>query len=115
VQDLPRSREHLAGDEERDQDLGHPGELPLPGHQVVLVATVRVPRRVGVVLEQEHVPGDALLVQADLGSPQEGLEDTLPRLVVGHQVEDRIALRRGVLGMGANVEVQAGAVLQEHV
>ena len=43
------------------------------------------------------------------------LEDPLARLVVDDEVVERVALRRGVLGVRTDVEVEPGAVLQEHV
>src|SRR5690606_36810385 len=58
---------------------------------------------------------DALLAQAGLGRHQQLLEDALPRLVVGDEVEDRVALGRGVLGVAADVQVEPGAVGQEDV
>ena len=45
----------------------------------------------------------------------ETLEDPLPRLVVGDEVLDRVALGGRVLGVAADVEVEAGAVLQKDV
>ena len=50
-----------------------------------------------------------------LGALHEALEDALPRLVVHDEVVDRVALRRRVLGVAADVEVEAGAVLEEDV
>ena len=54
-------------------------------------------------------------MQAELGADQQRLEDPLPGLVVGYQVEHVVALGRGVLGMGADVQVEPRAVLEEHV
>ena len=79
------------------------------------MAAVGVPGRIGVVLEEVDLPGDALLAQAGLGGVDEGLEDSLPRLVVGDELANVVALGGGVLGVGAHVEVEAGAVLEEHV
>jgi hypothetical protein len=83
--------------------------------EVVLVAAVAVAGRVGVVLEEVDRAADPLLAQALLGRHQQALEDALTGLVVHDEVVQRVALRRGVLGVGADVEVQAGTVLQEHV
>ena len=91
------------------------GEVVAPAGQVVLVAAVGVAGRVGVVLEQVDDASDALLAQPGLGPGDEVVEDPLPRLVVGDEIGDRVALGRGVLGVAADVEVEAGAVLQEHV
>ena len=115
VQHLAGAAVDLPGDEERDQHVGHAGELALPGHQVVLVAAVGVPGRVGVVLEQVDVAGDALLVQAHLGRASRASRIRSPALSCAIRSSDLVALGRGVLGVGADVEVQAGAVLQEHV
>ena len=114
--------QHLAGagvdlpaHQERDQHLGVVAEVVAAAGEVVLVAAVGVAGRVGVVLEQVDDAADALLAQALLGADQQLLEDPLPRLVVDDEVVDRVALGRGVLGVGADVEVQPGAVGQEHV
>ena len=115
VEHLAGPAPDLAGDEERDQHVCHPGELALARHEVVLVATVGVARAVGVVLEQVDVARDALLVQAELGGRQQVLQDALPRLVVGHHLADVVAFGRRVLGVRAHVEVEARAVLEEHV
>ena len=79
------------------------------------MAAVGVADRVGVVLEQVDLAADALFAQAGLGPGDELVEDPLPRLVVGHDVGDRVALGGGVLGVAADVEVETGAVLEEDV
>jgi hypothetical protein len=56
-----------------------------------------------------------LLAQALLGASHQALEDALPRLVVDDEVADRVALRRRVLGVTADVEVEPSTVLEEHV
>ena len=88
---------------------------PCAADEVVLVAAVGVAGGVGVVLEEVDVAGDALVVQALLGVDEQSLEDPLPRLVVGDQLDDVVALGGGVLRVAADVEVEPGAVAQEHV
>ena len=112
LQHLAGAGVDLAADEERDQHLGVVGEVVAPAGEVVLVAAVAVAGRVGVVLEQVDDAADALLPQPLLGRRQQLLEDPLAGLVVHDEVVDRVALGRGVLGVGADVEVQAGAVLR---
>jgi hypothetical protein len=58
-QHLAGSADDLAGDQERDQDVGEPAELAMSPDEVVLVAAVGVAGRVGVVLEQVDVACDA--------------------------------------------------------
>jgi hypothetical protein len=113
LQHLARAADELAGDEEGQQDVRDPGELPGPGDQVVLVAAVGVARGVGVVLEQVDVAADALVDQPPLGVDQEVFEDPLAGLVVGDELVQRVALRRGVLGVAADVQVEPGTVAQE--
>ncbi len=115
LKDLAGPRINLAGNEERDQHFGIMREVVPPRGQVVLVAPVRVAGGVRVVLEQEYDPADALLAEAGLGRYHQVLEYALARLVVDHQVTDRVALGSGVLGVAAHVKVEPGAVLQEHV
>jgi hypothetical protein len=45
-----------------------------------------LPGRVGVVLEEVDVAGDALFVQTPLGVDEQPLQDPLPRTVVGDQL-----------------------------
>ena len=115
LQHLAGAADQLPGDQERDQDVGQPAELAVPGDQVVLVAAVRVAGRVGVVLEQVDLAGDALVVQPLLGVDEQALEDPLAGPVVGDHVGDRVALGRRVLRVGADVQVEPRAVAQEHV
>ena len=112
---LAGADDDLPGHQERDQHVGEPAELAGAADQVVLVAAVGVAGGVGVVLEQVDLAGDALVVQPLLGVEQQPLEDPLPRLVVGDQLDDVVALGRGVLGVAADVEVEPGAVAQEDV
>ena len=106
-QHLAGPADQLPGDQERDQHVGQPGELAVPAHQVVLVAAVGVAGRVGVVLEQVDVAGDALFVQAPLGVGEQPLQDPLAGLVVDDQLAHGVALGGGVLRVRADVQVQA--------
>jgi hypothetical protein len=115
LQHLPGAADDLPRDQERDQDVGQPAELAVPPDQVVLVAPVGVARGVGVVLEQVDVAGDALLAQPPVGVHEQALQDPLASLVVHDQVGDVVALGGGVLGVAADVQVEPGAVAQEHV
>ena len=107
LQHLARAADQLAGDQERQQHVGDPGELAGPHDQVVLVAAVRVARRVGVVLEQIDVAADALVGQPLLGVDQQVLEHPLAGAVVGDQLREVVALGGGVLGVAAHVEIVA--------
>ena len=79
------------------------------------MAAVRVARRVGVVLEQVDVAADALLGEPLLGVDQQLLENPLARPVVVDQLDEVVALGGGVLGVRADVQVQAGTVAEEDV
>jgi hypothetical protein len=79
------------------------------------VAAVGVACGVGVVLEQVDVAADALVDQPALGVDEQVFQDALAGLVVGHELRQRVALGRGVLGMAADIEVEPGTVAQEHV
>src|SRR5699024_3194005 len=115
LEHLSRTTDDLPGDEEGDEDICQSAEFTVPTHQVVLVAAVGVTGRVGVVLEQVDVSGDALLVQALLGVDLQPFQDAFARLVMGHQVLETVALGGGVLGVAAHVQIQASTVAQEHV
>ena len=115
LQHLAGAGVDLAGHEERDEHVGELGEVAVALDEVVLVAAVGVAGGVGVVLEEVDLAADALLAQTLLGAADEAFEDPLPRLVVHDEIGDGVALGRGVLGVAADVEVEAGAVLEEHV
>src|SRR5207248_1573428 len=99
----------------RDEDVGELGEVALAFDEVILVTAVRVARAISVVLEEEHLAANSLLAEALLGALHEPFEDALAGLVVDHEVADRVAFWGRVLGMAADVEVEAGAVLEEDV
>ncbi len=115
LQHLARAREDLARDEEGDEPFGQPLKGHVAAHEVVLVAAVGVSRGVRVVLEQEDVARDSVLPQPLLCLVEEILDDALARLVVDDEIRDVVALRGGVLGVEAGVEIQARAVLEEDV
>ena len=115
LQHLAGAADELAGDQERQQHIGDPGELARAHDQVVLVAAVGVARRVGVVLEQVDVAADALVGQSLLGVDQQVFQHPLARTVMGDQLNQAVALGGGVFGMAAHVEVQPCAVAQENV
>src|SRR5262249_22179967 len=48
-------------------------------------------------------------------APHKVLDDSLARAVAGDEVQQVVALRRGVFGVETGVDVQARAVLQKHV
>ena len=115
LQHLARAADQLAGDQERQQHIGDAGELAGPHDQIVLVAAVRVARRVGVVLEQVDVAADALVGQPLLGVDQQVLQHPLAGAVVGDQLHEAVALGGRVLRVAADVEVQPRAVAEEDV
>ena len=79
------------------------------------MASVAVACRVGVVLEEVDRAADPFLAEPLLGRYEQAFEDPFAGFVVHHEVVQRVALRRRVLGVRADVEVQPGAVLQEDV
>src|SRR5215467_6698893 len=87
----------------------------MPANEVVLVAAVGVTRRVGVVLEQVDVPGDAFFSQSGVRVEQQPLQDALACLVVGYQIDQAVALWCCVLGVAADVQIEPRAVTQEDV
>src|SRR5690606_8074181 len=115
LQHLPRTGDDLPRHQIRNQHVRQPTELPVPPHQIILMAPVGVPRRIRVVLEQENVPGDALLTEPPLRIDLETLQNPLTGLVMRHQIDDAVALRRRVLRMTANVQVQPRPIAKEHV
>src|SRR6185436_11585343 len=113
--DLAGAAGDLAADQERDQDVGKLLELPGAADEVVLVTAIGVARRVGVVLEDVDLAGDALVGYPLLGVGDKALDDALAGLVVGDQLPDVVALGSGVLGVAAHVEIEPGAVREKDV
>src|SRR5450755_3303251 len=114
-QDFAGAADDLAGHEERNEDVGEPAELTLPTDQIVLVTSVGVAGRVGVVLEQVDVAGNAFFAQPTFGVDEQTFEGALAGLVVDHQVDDVVALRCRVFRVAADVEVKARAIAEEDV
>ena len=115
LQHLASAADELAGDQERQQHVGDPGELACPHDQVVLMAAVRVTRRVGVVLEEVDVAADALVGQPLLGVDQQVLEHPLACAIVGDQLHEAVAFGGRILRVAADVQVEPRAVAEEHV
>lgn len=115
LEHLARAADELPGDEEGDEDVREPGEFSVPGHEIVLVASVGVSRRVGVVLEEIDVARDSLLVQAAFGVDEQAFENALARLVVRDQFGQVVAFRGCIFRMRSHVEVEAGAVPQKDI
>ena len=115
LQDLASPADELPSHKERDQRISERAEFALPGDQVVLVAAVGVAGRIGVVLEQVDVAFDALLGQPQLRFGHQAFQHPFPGLVVGDRGDQIVTFRGGVFGMAADVEVEPGAVAQEHI
>jgi hypothetical protein len=79
------------------------------------MTAIGVPRGIGVVLEEVDDAADAFVAQPRLGRANETLENALARLVVSDEVLDRVTLGRGIFGVTADVEIEAGAVLERDV
>src|SRR5690606_30945829 len=103
------------GDEEGDELVHGPLEVPPPAQQVVLVAAEGVALGVDVVLQQVDASANALL-----GEPGGRLlgqvgEDRLAGPVLDDDLAHVVALGGGVLRVGADVEVEPAAVAEEDV
>ena len=115
LQYLARASEYLPGDKERDQLFGDFPKVHVPAHQKILVTAVGVAERIGVVLEDIDLTGEAFFAQAFLGGRQARFEQALTRLVVDHQIFDVVTLRGGIFGMTPGVLVEPSTVHQEGV
>ena len=113
--DLAGARESLTADEERNQRADQPGERRLTRHKVVLVTAVGVAGGVRVVLERLDSPDDPVGPESPISPRHEVLDESLARPVVGHEFDEVVAFRRGVLGVEARIDVQPRAVLQEDI
>jgi hypothetical protein len=118
----PRGLEHLAGtgdelarDEERNEPFSKTSELPTTLDEEILVASVGIPGRVGVVLEQVDIAEDALLAQSPLRVDDETFEDPLAGAIVRDQLRDAVALGGGVLRVTSDIEVESRAIRQEDI
>lgn len=112
---LSRAADQLTSDQERQQDIGDTGELAGTDDEVVLVASVRVARRIGVVLEQIDIATDALVGEPLFCVDEQILEDQLPRPVVVDQLDEAVALGGRVLRVRTHIEVESRAVLEKDI
>ncbi len=80
------------------------------------MAAVGVASGVGVVLEQVDVATDALVGQPLFGVDQKVLQHALTCAVMGDELNEAVTLGRRVLRVRPpHVEVETGAVAEEHV
>src|SRR5581483_6419386 len=115
LQHFACATDQLAGNEERQQHVGNAGKFTGADDQIILVATVGIARRVGVVLEQVDVAAYALVGEALLGVDQQVFQDAFAGTVVGDQLDQAVALGGRVLRVTADIEVTPRAVAKEHV
>src|SRR5690606_41148542 len=76
--------------QERDEDVREPGELPVPGDEIVLVTPVGVAGRVGVVLEEVDVARDSLLRSEEHTSELQSRENLVCRLLLEKKNQEEI-------------------------
>jgi len=115
LEQLAGTAEDLAGHQERNEGLHGALKIAMAANQEVLVASVRVPSGVGVVLEEVDLAPDPFLFQPLLSRAKQALQHTFARFVVGDQVIEVVALWRRVFRMAPHVEVEPGTVFEEHV
>jgi len=113
--DLAGATDDLTADQERNQDVGQPLELPCPADEVVLVTAVGVARRVCVVLENVDIARNTLVSNPLLGVGDKSLDDALSGLVMSDQLSYVVTFGCGVLRVAAHVEIQPRAVGEKHV
>ncbi len=98
----------LPCDEERQQLGLDRAQVDVSAHQIVLMATVGVAGAVGVVLEQVNRGAlPRLRTQTGLRLERHRAHDRFAGGVGEHRVERRACLGGGVLGVRADVEIQA--------
>src|SRR5437870_7813251 len=103
---LPGAGENLAGDEKRQNARNDSVPCDIAAHQAIVVTTVTVPGKVGIVLVKPNfVAGRQVLISA----PRALREDTLARLVLCNDLVKSCALRRGIFRVRVIV-VKPGAV-----
>ena len=105
VEDLSGSRDDLARNEKGDKSFGESEKIGGSVDEKVLVATVGIARRVGVVLEQIDVASDALLSESLLGIHAQPFQNALPRTIVGDQLLHAVAFSGRILRVAAYIEV----------
>jgi hypothetical protein len=106
---------NLPGDEEGNQLLRHLPKIDVPAHEVVLMTTVRIAERVGVVLENVDFAGQPLFAQSFLCGGQTSLEQAFACLVVHDKVEDVVAFRGRIFGMAAGILIKTRPVHEKGV
>jgi len=112
---LARSAEDLARNEKRNEELFVSANILIALGAVVLVAAIGVASRIGVVLEEVDLAPMTLLVELALGTRNKALQDPLPRHFLGNEVIEVVAFGRGVFGVTADIQVEAGAVFKKDI
>lgn len=68
-----------------------------------------------VVFEQMDRAAYPLLVKTRFSADQEIFKDSLPGLVLRHDVAYGVAFCGGVFRMGSHIEIKAGSILEEDI
>src|ERR1051326_8517037 len=98
LEDLARDRIDLSGDEKGDQLLRHLPKIDVPPHEIILMASIGVAKRIGIVLKDIDLSRETFFPEALLRGWEARLQQALSCLVVNHQIQDTVALGRREIG-----------------
>ena len=108
---LARAGEDLSGDEKRKDSGDNPVPRHISPHQVVVVATITVSRKIGVVLVEPHC---LIVRQLQVAAARALRQDAFTGFLLRNQVAQSRAFRSGIFRVSM-VVVKARAVAQDQV
>ena len=112
---LPGTTDDLSRHQEGNERVCQATKLTLTTDQKVLVAAIGIAGRIGVVLEQIDITGDAFFAEALLRVHEKSLKDSLSCFVVNNGRDDVVTLGSGVFRVTANIKVETCTVAEEDV
>jgi hypothetical protein len=94
---LARTGVNLPAHEEWDQYLGVVAKVVISASEIVLVAPIAIASRISVIAKEVDISPNSLFIEPFLSRLHELLENPLPRLVMGHEVIERVTFSGGIL------------------
>ena len=79
------------------------------------MAAVRIPGRISVVFEDEHVASNRLSLETLFGNYCEAFNDAFTTTIVSYRLDERITFWSRIFGMRTNIEIQPPAIWQEGI
>ena len=110
---LPAPDVDLPGDEKGNQLLGDLPEIHVAAHEKVFMASIGVPQRIGIVLENVDFSRQSFFAQSFFRRRQTGFQQPLAGFVMNDEIQNVVAFGSRIFGMAAGVLIKSRAIDQK--